>query len=529
VVLLGACGGSDDDASDADSPPVDESKPLLAPDGPLHGLILANGVERDGAIREPRVTFTTLDESATAVVPLGKDVPGGAKLTIAWYRVTLRSRNHLFSHTVVVGPGGVAYSEGVAPAGLAPGTYETVAQLAERQVRARWFVREEPAGVERQAAGDGSILISQNEPVSAREYDWEPPEPGDADYVPPEHPEPDPRDAGPCAVRVSANVVPVSGLTGVATWEGACSTMAMRAEIAGSIRSLLEMDVSAGDHLEGASTDLCDPISSDLPGTPIVITVIGSGGATAREAFRIPDNGIAIGTGLLSEPASGTKVEGGDTIELAAEGFVLPNALGIESLTVDAGGQTLERVGNASGSTEPVACDLGRYRARTSILSYRVPDPAPPVVEICATALGFDGNKGVSCLTFPTGEGEFWQGTWDGGFEVPAPCTPRVWPQRGTISFTVAPDGSLSGTTRLTNETGVCGGSDVPAMAAAGGRITGTKTETGFELVLQLPGGGTRTVELVRTGNEAAGDFEMELGPGARWEAELALTCTTCG
>jgi hypothetical protein len=529
ALLLGACGGSTD-ASDEDRPAVDESKPVLTPDGPLRGLILASEVRPDGSIHEPRVTFTTLDERATAVVALGDDVPDGVKLTIDWYRVALRSRSHLFSQTIVVGPGGVAFSEGVARAGLAPGTYETVAHLAERQVRARWFVREESAASQRQAAGDDLILISQSTAASAQGAEGDPPGPGDAGYVPPEAPDPDSFDSGPCAVRASGNLQPMSGLTGVALWQGRCSTIAMQAEIAGSVRSLLEIEeVQAGDHMEGASTDLCDPMVSDLPGTPVVITVTGSGGATAREEFPIPDSGLAIGAGMLSEPESGTKVDGGDTIKLAAEAFVFPNALGIESLTVDAGGQTLARVGNVSGSTEPIACDLGRYRARTSILTYRVPDAAPPVVEICASAVGFDGNKGVDCLTFPTGEGEFWQGTWDGGFEVPAPCTPRVWPQRGTISFTVAEDGSLSGTTRLTNETGVCGGVDTPASAPAGGPITGKRTEQGFQLVLQLPTGGSQTVELVRTGNEAVGDFEMELGGVASWGAELALTCSTCG
>lgn len=111
VVLMAACsgggvGGAGATADEDGNLPVsgvDESKPPLQPDGPLRGLILATVVAEDRSVIDPRLGFTTDDTEATALVGLGDDVPEGATLTIAWYRLTgVDGRDHLFSHEIVV-------------------------------------------------------------------------------------------------------------------------------------------------------------------------------------------------------------------------------------------------------------------------------------------------------------------------------------------------------------------------------------------------------------------------------------------
>ncbi len=123
---------------------------------------------------------------------------------------------------------------------------------------------------------------------------------------------------------------------------------------------------------------------------------------------------------------------------------------------------------------------------------------------------------------------ETWEGTWDAGFHVPAPCTPSVWPQVGTLSATVAADGSLSGRGELVNHTGVCGGTDVPQEVPVTPLFTGVRTEDEIRLQIQLPGLGTRTVRMPRRGDVAEGTLTVPLGGASRWEIRARLECTTC-
>ena len=64
-----------------------------------------------------------------------------------------------------------------------------------------------------------------------------------------------------------------------------------------------------------------------------------------------------------SFPATGSHVEPGQTIALRALGMQIAPTLGIETLELFALGQQIDTTGNASGSTEPIACDAGRFFA----------------------------------------------------------------------------------------------------------------------------------------------------------------------
>ena len=138
--------------------------------------------------------------------------------------------------------------------------------------------------------------------------------------------------------------------------------------------------------------------------------------------------------------------------------MLMPPALGVEKLSVYAGDELVDSVGNASGSTEPQPCDLGRYFAQI-VTAYDVPVEPPAAVQICAEAIGFDGNKNRDCADFYTGE--VWEGTFTYDFTGPGACNSRY-----AVKFTVSDGEILGDVTTVRNS---CPG------AQARDRITGSR------------------------------------------------------
>src|SRR5688572_17777696 len=131
LLALAACSG---DSSEPKSSGA-VLTPELAADGPLHGIVMVASAKADGSYSDPQLAFTTDDTEVTAILPFGDAVETGAALTVHWYSwSSFDKREELFSHEIAVGPGGHAFSQGVSAKGLAPGVYETVAKLGEREV-----------------------------------------------------------------------------------------------------------------------------------------------------------------------------------------------------------------------------------------------------------------------------------------------------------------------------------------------------------------------------------------------------------
>ncbi len=60
-----------------------------------------------------------------------EDVAEGSTVTVTWYRVDgLEKRENLLSDEIAVGPGDLAFSQAIAPDGLAPGFYDAAATMA---------------------------------------------------------------------------------------------------------------------------------------------------------------------------------------------------------------------------------------------------------------------------------------------------------------------------------------------------------------------------------------------------------------
>ncbi|HEX6131947.1 MAG TPA: hypothetical protein VF044_09455, partial [Actinomycetota bacterium] len=342
-------------------------------------------------------------------------------------------------------------------------------------------------------------------------------------------------DDGAC--RTTTGVRAIVELTVHAGWNAACDRLTVAASVTGPPETLLTIvaaeqmnDVGILQHSTAVSTSMCGiPGGSDLPGTVVRAVVTDSGGATAAVEETLEDLGPALQAGLDPSPPSGSRVRVGDRIQLHALAMLMSPALGVKSLYVNANDELVDATGNLSGASEPRPCDPRRLLAllRTE---YRVPDDPPPVIEICANAVGFDGTQASpDCASFVTRDVEVWEGTWDAGFHVIGTCTPAVWPQVGTLRATVAADGTLSGQGDLVNHTGVCGGSDVPQEVPVTPLFTGTRTDEEIRLQIQLPGLGSRTIPMPRRGDVAEGTLTVPLGGGSRWEIRARLECTTCG
>lgn len=115
---------------------------------------------------------------------------------------------------------------------------------------------------------------------------------------------------------------------------------------------------------------------------------------------------------------------------------------------------------------------------------------------------------------------EEWGGEWaeGSGFKISEFCRQFV-PIRGTISFTVAGDGTLSGHYEWANDPYTCGG-PAPSVPSEG-EVTGERTANGF--LLEIFGEGYPLL-LTRRGNEASGRVEA----GGNTTHALIVRCLTC-
>lgn len=526
LLLAVACSGSDP-ASSPEGPEeragaleVDGSAPPLHPDGLLRGIAFGDRLRPDGSIAGPRLGFTTEDTVVTAVVGLGAGVAEGSTLAIAWYRlVGIDGREHLFTHEVTVGPGGLAFSEGVADTGLAPGVYETVAFLDDRQVRAPWVVDVVEAPARARAA---QSTLEDWELPSAGESWW------DDGFAP--APEAPPTDT--CTIdSIIPGTTPMTDVTASAFSLGPCTELSVSATVSGPpvvIGSNDEVGSPLG-HVFGQA-DVCElPGGSDLPGTVVRFEVTGSASGTLD--YPLPDHSEVLVVGIEAEPADGSRVEAGDRIGLRALAMQMPPSQGIQVLYLDDGSELIGSVGNASGTDRPIPCDLGRNYAFL-VAEYVVPAAPPPVVEICGYATGFDGTMANDCVRFFTGE--VWTGTLsvEGRFGAPVDCV-AVW--EGEVRLSVGADGTVVGDGEVQP-----GRSSCPADSSSGPiAIAGMRGENGFEVTYSRAeghgceavfcfGGAPATIPLTDDAT-ARGTSEYDTGLGTVFVSTWSLECVACG
>ncbi len=529
VVVVACQSGATPDGDGVEQGPreltVDESIPPLRPHGPLRGIVLGDRLRPDGEVARPSLGFTTEDTLVTAIVGLGPEVVEGSTLTVAWYRlVGVDGREHLFTHEITVGSGGLAFSGGVADAGLAPGVYETVAFLGGWQVRVPWVVR---------------LVDGPSHAKAARSSleDWELPSAGESGWDDGIAPAPQAPPAQTCEVTsITPGTVPMRDVKASAWWVGPCTELTLSATVSGppvEIGSLHAFTNALGDVLPSGpygQVDVCElPGGSDLPGTVVRFEVTGNASATLD--FPLPDHSEALVVGIEAEPADGSRVEAGDRIGLRALAMQMPPSQGIQVLYLDDGSELIGSTGNASGTDRPIPCDLGRHFA-SLVAEYVVPAAPPPVVEICGYATGFDGMTASGCVRFFTGE--VWAGSLsvEGRFGPPLDCA-VVW--EGEVRLSVGADGSVIGDGEVQP-----GRSSCPADASAGPiSIVGVRGEEGFEVTYSRAeghgceavfcfGGAPAAIPLVDEVT-ARGTSEYDTGLGTVFVSSWSLRCEACG
>jgi hypothetical protein len=418
-----------------------------------------------------------------------------------------------------------------------------VAILGEHQTRTPWVVR-----VSSEAEGGAS------QPASATE-EWETPTDDGSGWTgeegtPPGSPSP----PGPCALElVSGRFTPLTEVLGFVGWTGTCAHLTIAAGVSGPPVPIYSADVSQDENGIDSSpnVEVCDlPGGSDMPGTVVRFEAAMDDQPAVPDDLVLEDMGRGVAADVNSNPPPSSSVEAGQKIDLRAVGMLFAPALGIRSLKLFADGREIGTAGNSSGTTEPTPCDRGRFYAFLAG-QHTVPDPAPPVTEICAVATTFEGHENRGCIHFFTGQ------VWSGNGSL---TTSVVYPDGSTCTdavdiaytFGVAEDGTIAGTGLATHtQEAQC---PFPIEAeqwetfalSVGGRLEGSTMTLEFAVAGEYepaggvdPGGfgpslalGGGTVDLSVQGGSASGTaaFSVQSGdPPASYTASgpLTATCTS--
>lgn len=543
LLVAAACGGGTDDGRvqpDAPTteggaeaaPDVDWSRPRWEDDRPLGRPLMSAGRADDGGFLEPRLQFTSADTRAYAWVHVWGGAPAGAQLTVSWYRIaSLDERDHLFSHEFTVDANGYAMSEGVAAAGLAPGVYEIVATLDDAQVRAPFSVVAEGASAAPNEQGGGgggrsrSVVASR---AAAEEPEpWEVPSAGDSTYwyeEPPAAGDEPGSDAGPCRRLSVHGTIDVNRDFGVAAhWWGACRVASITASMGGP-EATLHVTESDTAQVATAGGNLCDiPGGTDMPGAVVRFTATTEDGNSATAEKTLQDMGAAGPVVMIeSAPAAGSRVGPGDTIRLAVVAAEPTPSRGMERVELFEGERLLAEAGNGAGVDEPVPCARNREYAGLAH-EYRVPDDPPPLVTLHAIGTDFDGRRASGSVSFPTVEGEVWEGDVSGEGVVDGGtyrCPALV---EGTVTLLVRSDSTVAGRSDVRFRPG--GECAAAGTVPYGGDSTGTVTDDAFEICLPgLPG-----CNPIRKTSAVTAHAEYTMGDGSNgYELAVDLRCVTC-
>ena len=186
----------------------------------------------------------------------------------------------------------------------------------------------------------------------------------------------------------------------------------------------------------------------------------------------------------------------------------------MKTLYVDDGSDLLESVGNLSGSDRAAWRAILAAFSADWLTSTPSPSDPPPVIELCATGVGFDGTQSKNCIRYYTGE------VWEGEIHVTndvlvAGGCDFTWD--GSVTLTVSADGAVDGTGDLT----------VSGCPGIGGSfpVGGHATAEGF--VLSSSAYFLEGLTLTRTGNRATGPITYD-DRYNRVVGQIEVTCVTC-
>ena len=259
------------------------------------------------------------------------------------------------------------------------------------------------------------------------------------------------------------------------------------------------------------------PGGSDLPGTPIFVDYTVQF-QTLDEEEAIPNESgtlrLALGADTRApvlrvvSPTGGQQVKPGDTVMIVLAAEEPENAgvwqTGLSRFELRGpDGRTEEQVVGADG---PRAC-ADKVRTGEATFRYEVPADAAPgrSLEVVAAAIDWADNRATRPFTLVVEGGDMWTGRLTAGSSaasVGLSGSIAADSAQGTFTFTVAPDGTLSGRgtatvmtlpTQVSLEGGTCIFTHVQEPAQFEIEVVGRRTGTTFELQIRAPGVATRT------------------------------------
>ena len=273
----------------------------LQPDGPLRGIAFTGHVDREDPKVRPTLAFTTRDTEVTAVIGLG-DVEEGSTVVVTWYRVRDGgTRGALLARDRRRAWGGQAFSQAVAPTGLAPGIYDTEATMdGQSPTRRSWCERRgSQTGATAQAASGDEDWNVPMRVIAGGAMD------------PNLLPQQDPRRTR-AGRQHQRGHDPIAGRQGARALGGPCTTGTLTATVSGPPTTIASSDTSRGtEPTSTGKTDVCSLAGgSDLPGTVVHFEATGS--ANGSEDYTLPDHGEALLAEARRHTGGREQVEAGD-------------------------------------------------------------------------------------------------------------------------------------------------------------------------------------------------------------------------
>jgi len=497
-LLLGTihCSKPKEAAVVADAPMSTTSFKYVPPvetKGPIAAMMMASSIDDHGQAVKPQFTFPPDEKQITVIVRVGEVT--GSLLNLTWYRISKDRDERLFEHTVDVNSYDRAYSTGKNPGAfgnfkLATGTYKIIATL-EGQKREVGFDVSVPEGQ--------SQLAKQSEAAQAM-----PPLPGESGRVPRAAAKSD--EAGDCSIHLEGqnpdNDAFVVDVNAVKLCMGRLTPVDVAAFIEGKpIQVRLVGDPKMGNY----EIQPC-PGGSDGPGTKVTVTALD------RESLFGSQKTIVIELGADTKKpyvklittrdgkvlTSGTPVKTDDRIEIFAtareELSGGPWQSGVKILQVldESATNPLGKLGEYTNpSKRSLSCDA-KTEVTVGPIVYKVPEKHDKFIVICAETADYAENPAGDCHKFPTGvpyKGKYKYRSSrkyfsNDGASLVSTCTDEY---AGTLTFSVAPDGSLVGTASGSPTREVCPGTGgMTLRQATDYTVTGRKTASAFELYFKF-------------------------------------------
>ena len=462
--------------------PVD---PVPAAD-PILSISTAADIDTNGAPVGPTHVFAPNAPMITVVVRVG-DVEPRSSLQVAWSWDDGTTKAALFTHTISITSGDVAYSQGLSTGSLTRGRFDVDVTLGSARSSASFMVLAMPTASGIADLVSDTVPVTEVLPVAPAPPPG--PEPPASGHSGVDHPQTQQAPAGTgCQLTLTGDgslyaTLDTTGCAGDVT-VGAAGA-------ADGALTIIDPNLQ-GDTLRFWSTDPCKVGGSDLPESQLryaAQVVRGPDKGLRREITgAVPKDTSPPAISFTSTPAPYDLALPGSRVVLNAEA-VDGNASGVGASGIaaikilDPNGKILEE----SHFDGPTSCDASRLSKQIAA-TYTVPQNSPSSFKLTVIATDFAGNTQRLGARYVT------TAAWDGVIVVktvatlPGATCRQTWQVIFSITVT---EGSVSGTGDATPVTaGSCPlGEGATYATDEIFSITGTFDGHLFHIQFELAGG----------------------------------------